>query len=89
LWEKGGSEYRGTIVRTYTEGQLINAVVVVSFCFLNRLPTFILIYLLFILFFSKITADHRGYFQFGICNVDGWGTDATQACLDSHLLSGN
>jgi len=30
LWEKGGAAYRGTIVRTYTEGQTINAAVVVS-----------------------------------------------------------
>lgn len=35
----------------------------------------------------EITANHYGYFEFKICNVDGSKTDATQACLDKTILA--
>jgi hypothetical protein len=34
----------------------------------------------------KITANHNGYFEFMICNVDGMSTDATQNCLNQNYL---
>ncbi len=34
----------------------------------------------------EITANHYGYFVFGLCNVDGQNTEATQACLDRTTL---
>ncbi|CAF1307866.1 unnamed protein product, partial [Didymodactylos carnosus] len=33
-----------------------------------------------------LTANHKGYFEFRLCNVDGWSSDATQACLDQNVL---
>ena len=33
-----------------------------------------------------MTANHKGFFEFRLCNVDGWETDATQECLNSTLL---
>jgi len=34
----------------------------------------------------EITANHYGYFEFRLCNVDGKAGDATQSCLDQTLL---
>lgn len=35
----------------------------------------------------KVTANHLGYFEFRLCNVDNLnGMDATQACLDKTIL---
>ena len=38
--------------------------------------------------FKKITANHWGFFEFGICNVDNnrIDQDATQECLDKNKL---
>ncbi|XP_037092756.1 uncharacterized protein LOC119112633 [Pollicipes pollicipes] len=33
-----------------------------------------------------LTANHKGYFQFKICPVPGFTTEATQECLDRHVL---
>lgn len=33
-----------------------------------------------------LTANHMGYFEFKICKVDGWETDATEACLNRTKL---
>ena len=35
----------------------------------------------------EITANHIGFFEFMICNVDGWQSDATQTCLEQTYLS--
>ena len=35
----------------------------------------------------ELTANHKGYFQFSVCNVDGSKTDATQQCLDKNILT--
>lgn len=35
---------------------------------------------------KKITANHRGFFEFRLCNVDGWETEATQECLNATVL---
>lgn len=35
----------------------------------------------------EITANHYGYFEFRVCNVDGSISDATQACLDKNVLT--
>jgi hypothetical protein len=37
-------------------------------------------------FVLKITANHLGNFQFRVCNVDGWETEATQECLNKTVL---
>ncbi|XP_037091408.1 uncharacterized protein LOC119111708 [Pollicipes pollicipes] len=34
----------------------------------------------------QITANHLGFFQFKMCPVTGFQTEATQECLDNHLL---
>ena len=34
----------------------------------------------------KITANHLGYSEFSICNVDNLTTDATQDCLNKIIL---
>ena len=34
----------------------------------------------------EITANHIGYFEFMLCNVDGWQSDATQECLEKTYL---
>ena len=34
-----------------------------------------------------ITANHLGYFQFKMCQVPGFETEATQECLDECVLS--
>jgi len=34
----------------------------------------------------EITANHRGSFEFRLCNIDGWNSDATQECLDQTIL---
>ncbi|UJR14528.1 hypothetical protein I4U23_001524 [Adineta vaga] len=61
-FEKGGARYKGTIVRTYTQGQQIDVQVV-------------------------LTANHKGYFEFRLCNLDASpSADASQECLDRHLL---
>jgi hypothetical protein len=61
LFDKGGAMYRGTSVRTYTQGQQIDVKVV-------------------------LTANHKGYFEFRLCNLDGSSSDATQDCLDRGIL---
>ncbi|CAF3451530.1 unnamed protein product [Rotaria sp. Silwood1] len=36
----------------------------------------------------KLSANHHGYFEFRLCNVDdNSNSDATQECLDHHLLT--
>jgi len=35
----------------------------------------------------ELTANHLGYFEFKICNVDGSKSDATQQCLDKNILT--
>ena len=34
-----------------------------------------------------MTANHKGYFEFFICNIDGLTTDATQDCLNKTPLT--
>lgn len=34
----------------------------------------------------RVTANHLGFFEFRLCNIDGWETDATQECLNQTLL---
>lgn len=34
----------------------------------------------------QITANHLGFFQFKLCPVTGFDTEATQECLDKHIL---
>jgi len=34
----------------------------------------------------QITANHMGFFQFKLCSVPGFNTEATQECLDKTLL---
>ena len=36
--------------------------------------------------FKQITANHLGYIEFRLCNVDNWLTDATQECLNKTVL---
>ncbi len=38
-------------------------------------------------FLFKINANHLGYFEFRVCNVDNLAGDATQECLDRILLA--
>ena len=33
-----------------------------------------------------MTANHKGYFEFRLCNLDGWESDATEQCLNKTLL---
>jgi hypothetical protein len=33
-----------------------------------------------------ITANHKGFIEFRLCNVDRWKTDATQECLNKTVL---
>ncbi|CAF0742985.1 unnamed protein product [Adineta ricciae] len=62
VFEKGGAMYKGTIVKTYNQGQQIDVKVV-------------------------LTANHKGYFEFRLCNLDASpSADASQECLDRHLL---
>lgn len=35
----------------------------------------------------KLTANHKGNFQFRVCNIDGWQGDATEECLDKTVLA--
>ena len=83
LWERGGRNYVGRSVRTYTQGQVIDVYVQVgeSNIKLDKIR--------FIIFYfqnQKLTAEHLGYFEFRICNVDGWNKEATQECLDQTIL---
>lgn len=41
----------------------------------------------FNLFLTKITANHEGFFEFRLCNIDGWADDASQECLNKTLLN--
>ena len=34
-----------------------------------------------------MTSFHKGYFEFGICNIDGWEDDASQECLNKTILN--
>ncbi|CAF1085428.1 unnamed protein product [Didymodactylos carnosus] len=34
-----------------------------------------------------LSANHKGFFEFRLCPIDGWAGDATQDCLDQHLLT--
>jgi len=61
LFEKGGALYKGTSVKTYSQGQQVDVKVV-------------------------LTANHKGYFEFRLCNVDGSSSEATQDCLDRGIL---
>lgn len=78
-FEKGGSMYTGIPVRTYTEGQEIDVQVKVKsltktlsvICSYNKL---------------KVSANHKGWFEFRICNIDDMASDATQECLDKIML---
>lgn len=36
-----------------------------------------------------ITANHYGWFEFRICNIDGWDGDATQECLNKTVIKFN
>jgi hypothetical protein len=36
---------------------------------------------------TKITANHLGFFEFKLCNIDNATEDATQDCFDKTLLS--
>lgn len=38
------------------------------------------------LLYEKLTANHLGWFEFKICNIDGKTGDATQNCLDQTVL---
>ena len=33
-----------------------------------------------------MTANHKGYFEFRICKIDGWTTDVTQDCLNKTMV---
>lgn len=74
--------YKGKIVKTYSQGQQIDVKVMVrSFNF----------HLDFIIShfhsFLQLTANHKGYFEFRLCNLDASpSVDATEECLDRHLL---
>ncbi|CAF0773920.1 unnamed protein product [Brachionus calyciflorus] len=35
----------------------------------------------------QVTANHLGFFEFKICKVDGWESDATQSCLNKTVLT--
>ena len=41
----------------------------------------------FNIFLTKITANHEGFFEFRLCNIDGWADDASQECLNKTLLT--
>lgn len=84
MWEKGGINYRGISVETYNQGEQIEASVLVSIYYLFIIP---FISNKFIYPFVKVTANHLGYFQFKLCNVDGTEEDASQECLDNTILS--
>jgi hypothetical protein len=60
-FEKNGSMYKGYIVKTYQQGEIITVNV-------------------------EITANHLGYFQFMICNLDQMLSDATTDCLNKTYL---
>jgi len=34
----------------------------------------------------KLTANHKGYFEFKICPADNSDTEVTQTCLDKNVL---
>ena len=36
---------------------------------------------------AQLTANHLGFFEFRICKVDGWATDATHKCLNRTILT--
>ena len=81
-YEKGGSLYRGHTVRTYQKGSTISVTVEVIKKEIKHLNH--ILFLISIL--KQLTANHLGYYQFKICNIDGLSTDATQACLDKTVL---
>lgn len=35
----------------------------------------------------QVTANHMGFFEFRLCKIDGWKSDATQTCLNKTLLT--
>ncbi|CAF0817909.1 unnamed protein product [Brachionus calyciflorus] len=37
----------------------------------------------------QITSNHKGFFEFRICNIDNSKTDASQSCLNQNLLRDN
>lgn len=84
LFEKGGIYYLGLPVRTYNKGQIIDVKVEVDYCLCDSKRNLLII---FYFFFKKISANHLGWFEFRICNVDSLITDATQECLDRALLT--
>ncbi|KAG8199107.1 hypothetical protein JTE90_016244 [Oedothorax gibbosus] len=59
--EAGGKYGRGIISKTYTSGQVIEAIV-------------------------DVTTNHRGYFEFKICPNNNVKKEASQECLDKHVL---
>ena len=72
--------YLGKIVKTYTQGQQVEVKVVVRRTSEDRTFTNES-------FFSQLTANHRGYFEFRLCNLDSTPNgDATQECLDRRVL---
>ncbi len=62
MFERGGSKYRGIIVRSYKEMEEFDAVVV-------------------------ITANHLGYVEFRLCNMDVRNKEADLECLNRTLLT--
>ena len=90
-YEKGGVKYLGKVVRSYAKNALMPVTVQVMSTFhhpqilclcifwhgINKLDSR----------FRKITANHLGFFEFRLCNIDGWSGDATQACLNKTVLS--
>ncbi len=74
--------YLGKIVRTYIQGSVIPVTVVVRF----YEEKFVFFYLNQFLIY-QLTANHRGVFEFRVCNIDdNPNEDATQNCLDLNLL---
>lgn len=37
--------------------------------------------------YIKLTANHNGWMEFRVCNIDDFSSDATQSCLDKTLLA--
>jgi hypothetical protein len=62
MFERGGSMYRGLIVRHFRESEQFDAV-------------------------YSISANHAGYVEFRVCNMDGRNREADHECLNRVLLT--
>lgn len=80
-FEKDGEMYIGQVVQNYFQGQIINVTVQVKIKKSIKYETDLNSRIHF-----QITANHLGYSEFLICNVDNLTTDATQECLNKRIL---